>query len=337
MPSKADTEDFTEASNPEALFNQWFDDAERTEINDANAMTLATVDKNGMPNARVVLLKGLDARGFVFYTNFESAKGQELLANPESLAVLSIGNRCAGRCACAERSEPVSTAEADAYYASRPIGSRIGAWASQQSRPLEQPPGADRCGGALREGIRGHEPGPPALLVRLPRHPARNRVLGGPAAPAARPRQLHPREPGHALDEDAALSVNICSPGAAAKVATPHPSPLPRKLALASLPLQDVRIRKRMRTGEGSPAATVATPFGVAPLDLLRTRARFEPRLRCRQVCSSRNIVNIHKYIIPPGIKAKTLCPFFVFFPFVFRVLHRSIPLLLYRSTPPFY
>jgi pyridoxamine 5'-phosphate oxidase len=136
MTSKADTEDFTEARDPEALFNQWFDDAERAEINDANAMTLATVDKNGMPNSRVVLLKGLDARGFVFYTNFESVKGQELLANPKASLCFhwkSLRRQVRIRGAA----EPVSTAEADAYYASRPLGSRIGAWASQQSRPLK--------------------------------------------------------------------------------------------------------------------------------------------------------------------------------------------------------
>ena len=84
MTAKTDAVDFTEASQPEALFNAWFDEAELTEINDANAMTLATVDQNGMPNARVVLLKGLDPRGFVFYTNVESAKGQELMANPKA-------------------------------------------------------------------------------------------------------------------------------------------------------------------------------------------------------------------------------------------------------------
>jgi pyridoxamine 5'-phosphate oxidase len=135
MTSKADTEDFTEATDPEALFSQWFDDAERTEINDANAMTLATVDKNGLPNARVMLLKGLDSRGFVFYTNYESAKGQELLANPKASLCFhwkSLRRQVRVR----GTAEPVSTAEADAYYASRPIGSRIGAWASQQSRPL---------------------------------------------------------------------------------------------------------------------------------------------------------------------------------------------------------
>ncbi len=135
MTAKIEADDFTEASKPETLFNQWFDDAERTEINDANAMTLATVDQNGMPNARVVLLKGLDGRGFVFYTNFESTKGQELLAAPKASLCFhwkSLRRQVRIR----GTAEPVSTAEADAYYASRPMGSRIGAWASQQSRPL---------------------------------------------------------------------------------------------------------------------------------------------------------------------------------------------------------
>jgi pyridoxamine 5'-phosphate oxidase len=136
MTSKADIEDFTEATDPEALFSHWLDNAELSEINDANAMTLATVDKSGMPNARVVLLKGLDARGFVFYTNTESAKGQELLANPKASLCFhwkSLRRQVRVR----GTAELVSTAEADAYYASRPIGSRIGAWASQQSRPLK--------------------------------------------------------------------------------------------------------------------------------------------------------------------------------------------------------
>ena len=136
MTSKAEKDDFTEASDPEVLFNAWFDDAERTEINDANAMTLATVDKNGMPNSRVVLLKGWDGRGFVFYTNIESAKGQELMATPKaSLCFHWKSQRRQVR--VRGLSEPVSTAEADVYYASRPMGSRIGAWASQQSRPLK--------------------------------------------------------------------------------------------------------------------------------------------------------------------------------------------------------
>ena len=135
MIARTEAEDFTEASHPEALFNAWFDEAERTEINDANAMTLATVDRNGMPNARVMLLKGLDPRGFVFYTNVESAKGQELLAHPK--ASLNFHWKSLRRqVRIRGTAEPVNAAEADAYYASRPMGSRIGAWASQQSRPL---------------------------------------------------------------------------------------------------------------------------------------------------------------------------------------------------------
>jgi pyridoxamine 5'-phosphate oxidase len=136
MVSKAEADDFTKASQPEPLFGAWLDEAEQSEINDPNAMTLATVDPSGLPNARIVLLKGFDARGFVFYGNLESNKGQELLANPKGALVfhwktLRRQVRVRGPV------EPVSTAEADAYYATRPLGSRIGAWASQQSRPLE--------------------------------------------------------------------------------------------------------------------------------------------------------------------------------------------------------
>jgi pyridoxamine 5'-phosphate oxidase len=136
MAPKAEPDDFTEASRPEPLFSAWLDEAEQSEINDHNAMTLATVDPAGMPDARIVLLKGFDARGFVFYGNLESSKGQQLAANPKAALVfhwktLRRQVRVRGLV------EPVSEAEAGAYYATRPLGSRIGAWASQQSRPLE--------------------------------------------------------------------------------------------------------------------------------------------------------------------------------------------------------
>ncbi len=137
MTSKTGQEDFTQASQPEPLFSAWFDEAERSEINDGNAMSLATVDATGMPNVRVVLLKGLDARGFVFYGNLESAKGQELLANPKA-ALCFHWKSLRRQVRIRGVAEQVSAAEADAYYASRPLGSRIGAWASQQSRPLER-------------------------------------------------------------------------------------------------------------------------------------------------------------------------------------------------------
>ena len=135
MNSKT-VEDFTEAAQPEPLFSAWFDEAERAEINDANAMSLATVDASGLPNVRVVLLKGLDPRGFVFYGNAESAKGQELLATPKA-ALCFHWKSLRRQVRVRGTVEQVTTAEADAYYASRPMGSRIGAWASQQSRPLE--------------------------------------------------------------------------------------------------------------------------------------------------------------------------------------------------------
>jgi pyridoxamine 5'-phosphate oxidase len=136
MITKLDPDDFTEASQPEPLFSEWYDEAERNEMNDANAMTLATVDASGMPNARVVLLKGVDSRGFVFYGNLESAKGQELLAHPKA-ALCFHWKSLRRQVRVRGYTEQVSAAEADAYYASRPMGSRIGAWASQQSRPLE--------------------------------------------------------------------------------------------------------------------------------------------------------------------------------------------------------
>ncbi len=138
----ADTKpDFTHADDPFALFKDWFAEASASEINDPNAMSVATVDRDGLPNVRIVLLKGLDEasvknRGFVFYTNFEGAKGRELLAQPKVALAFhwkSLGRQVRVRGLVTV----VSDAEADAYYASRPRLSRIGAWASQQSRPLD--------------------------------------------------------------------------------------------------------------------------------------------------------------------------------------------------------
>jgi pyridoxamine 5'-phosphate oxidase len=133
--------DFSTELSPFDLFEAWFADARKHEPNDANAMALATVDSAGMPNVRVVLLKGLDDatapdRGFVFYTNYEGAKGQELLASKK--CALNFHWKSLRRQVRARGTVSlVSAAEADAYYATRPRGSRIGAWASAQSRPLE--------------------------------------------------------------------------------------------------------------------------------------------------------------------------------------------------------
>lgn len=122
--------------DPYAIFAEWLAEATRTEPNDPNAMCLATATPDGRPSARMVLLKGHDPRGFVFYTNLESRKGGELAANP--FAALCFHWKTLTRSVRVEgRVEAVTDAEADAYYASRSRGSRIGAWASRQSRELE--------------------------------------------------------------------------------------------------------------------------------------------------------------------------------------------------------
>ena len=130
------TRDFTEADEPWALFFAWMAEATQSEPNDPTAMALATVDADGLPDVRMVLLKGADENGFVFYTNSESNKGRELAANPKAALVFhwkSLRRQVRARGTVTR----VSDQEADAYFASRPRDSRIGAWASQQSRPLE--------------------------------------------------------------------------------------------------------------------------------------------------------------------------------------------------------
>ncbi|MGN6146276.1 MAG: pyridoxamine 5'-phosphate oxidase [Mesorhizobium sp.] len=130
------TGDFTEAAEPYLLFKQWLEDASASEPNDPNAVALASVDADGLPDVRMVLLKGFDERGFVFYTNFESAKGREILGSMKA-AMCFHWKSLRRQVRVRGPVEVVSDAEADAYYATRPRGSRIGAWASKQSRPLE--------------------------------------------------------------------------------------------------------------------------------------------------------------------------------------------------------
>ena len=121
--------------DPIALFEAWLREALKAEPNDANAMSLATVDAEGMPNSRMVLLKGVDAAGFVFYTNTESAKGRELAANPR--AALTFHWKSLRRTVRVRGDAlPVTDAEADAYFATRARPAQIGAWASDQSREL---------------------------------------------------------------------------------------------------------------------------------------------------------------------------------------------------------
>lgn len=121
--------------NPIAQFRVWFDEAKSADIVEPNAMTIATATKQGIPSARVVLLKGLDERGFVFYTNYDSRKGQELIDNPHASLVFWWGAlerqvRIEGMV------EKIADEETDAYFHRRPVSSQLGAWASEQSRVI---------------------------------------------------------------------------------------------------------------------------------------------------------------------------------------------------------
>lgn len=152
--------DFTVAEDPLPLFATWFDDAKRTEHSDPNAMTLATVDPTGAPDARMVLLKSFDERGFIFYTHVASPKGRALAACPRAALVFhwkSLTRQVRIRGSV----EPVSVAEADAYFASRPRYAQLGAWASQQSATLESRSVLERAVASYEAQYEGTVPRPP--------------------------------------------------------------------------------------------------------------------------------------------------------------------------------
>lgn len=134
--TETEQQDFTTRTEPFQLFGEWLEEARAAEPNDPTAMSVATVDGDGLPNVRMTLLKGFDERGFVFYTNFESQKGTEILGSRK--AALGFHWKSLRRQVRVRGPvDVVSDEEADAYYKSRPRDSRIGAWASKQSRPLE--------------------------------------------------------------------------------------------------------------------------------------------------------------------------------------------------------
>jgi pyridoxamine 5'-phosphate oxidase len=135
-PSELISGDFTAAEEPFGLFAEWFAEAVKSEPNDPNAMALATVDADGLPDVRMVLLKGYDAAGFVFYSHIASAKGRELAATPKA-ALLFHWKSLRRQVRIRGNVETVTDAEADAYFATRPKQAQIGAWASKQSQPLE--------------------------------------------------------------------------------------------------------------------------------------------------------------------------------------------------------
>jgi pyridoxamine 5'-phosphate oxidase len=135
-PTSLTSRDFTESQDPLALFAAWFAEACQQEPNDPNAMALATVDEDGLPDVRMVLMKGFDADGFVFYSHLASAKGRELAANPNA-GLLFHWKSLRRQVRIRGPVTPVTDAEADAYFSTRPKQAQIGAWASKQSQPLE--------------------------------------------------------------------------------------------------------------------------------------------------------------------------------------------------------
>jgi pyridoxamine 5'-phosphate oxidase len=135
-PTWLTTGDFTEADEPLRLFAAWFEEATKSEPGLPEAVSVATVDADGTPNTRMVLMKGFDERGFVFYTNTDSAKGRELDATGRA-ALLFHWKSLNRQVRLRGTVERVSDAEADAYFATRPRMAQIGAWASRQSAPLE--------------------------------------------------------------------------------------------------------------------------------------------------------------------------------------------------------
>jgi pyridoxamine 5'-phosphate oxidase len=152
--------DFCEADDPFQLFSVWFEEAARSEPADPNAMALATVDADGMPNARMVLLKNMNEHGFVFFTNSSSIKGCELDACPRAALVFhwkSLKRQVRVRGSV----ESVTTVEADNYFACRPRQSQIGAWASQQSMPIESR-------SALEDAVRVYAAKYPDVVPRPP-------------------------------------------------------------------------------------------------------------------------------------------------------------------------
>ncbi|WP_025101701.1 pyridoxamine 5'-phosphate oxidase [Burkholderia sp. A1] len=130
--SRASLDEADVASDPIRQFDKWFKEALDAQLPEPNTMTLATVDADGRPSARIVLIKGVDERGFVFFTNYESRKGREIAHNPHA-ALLFYWIELERQVRIEGRIEKTSAAESDSYFASRPVGSRIGAWASEQS------------------------------------------------------------------------------------------------------------------------------------------------------------------------------------------------------------
>ena len=199
--------DFTAADEPLRLFAAWLDEATAAEPRDPTAMTLATVDADGLPNARMVLLKGVDERGFVFYTNMDSQKGRELDVHPQAALVFhwkSLNRQVRVRGAV-ERVTDGGGRRLFRHPAEAGADRRLG----QQAVGAAGKPARLRKGGrALRRQIRARHGAAAAELVGLPHRAAAHRILAGPAVPPARPHRIRARTSGRAVEQDAALSVS---------------------------------------------------------------------------------------------------------------------------------
>ncbi|HHX4059455.1 pyridoxamine 5'-phosphate oxidase [Burkholderia contaminans] len=158
--SRASLDEADVAHDPFAQFDRWFKEALAAKLPEPNTMTLATVGDDGRPSARIVLIKGVDERGFVFFTNYESRKGRDLAAHPQA-ALLFYWIELERQVRIEGRIEKTSAEESDRYFASRPLGSRIGAWASEQSAVIDSRATLEAQEKAVSERFGDNPPRPP--------------------------------------------------------------------------------------------------------------------------------------------------------------------------------
>ena len=158
--SRASLDEADVAHDPFAQFDRWFKEALAAKLPEPNTMTLATVGADGRPSARIVLIKGVDERGFVFFTNYESRKGHDLAVHPQA-ALLFYWIELERQVRIEGRIEKTSAEESDRYFASRPLGSRIGAWASEQSAVIDSRATLEAREKAVSERYGDNPPRPP--------------------------------------------------------------------------------------------------------------------------------------------------------------------------------
>ncbi|MCI3972723.1 pyridoxamine 5'-phosphate oxidase [Burkholderia contaminans] len=158
--SRASLDEADVAHDPFAQFDRWFKEALAAKLPEPNTMTLATVGADGRPSARIVLIKGVDERGFVFFTNYESRKGRDLAAHPQA-ALLFYWIELERQVRIEGRIEKTTAEESDRYFASRPLGSRIGAWASEQSAVIDSRATLEAQEKAASERYGDNPPRPP--------------------------------------------------------------------------------------------------------------------------------------------------------------------------------